>query len=112
MRSKLSSRPSLLTSSVVVTKGQHSIPFLPGLVVLCLGVVLLVAPRLVLGALAFCLLTLGVFLCYVAYKFVMLRKQLSTLTKSMETSLYGASFRAGKPDGDIIEVESGKIIYH
>jgi hypothetical protein len=30
----------------------------------------------------------------------------------METSLYSTSFRTGKPDGDIIEVESGKIIYH
>jgi hypothetical protein len=85
---------------------------LPGLVVLALGVVLLLAPRLVLGALAVCLLTLGLFLCYVAYKFVMLRKQINSLAKNMESSLYTGSFRAGKTDADIIEVDDGKIIYH
>jgi hypothetical protein len=96
----------------MIDKGQRSIPFIPGLVVLGLGIVLLLAPRLVLGALAICLLTLGVFLCYVAYKFAMLRKQLNGLAKSMESSLYTASFRGSKPDGDIIEVDGGKIIYH
>jgi hypothetical protein len=112
MRSNSSARPSLLSSSVVINKGQRTIPFLPGLVVLGLGVVLLVAPRLVLGALAFCLLTLGIFLCYVAYKFVSLRKQLNSLAKSMESSLYTGSFRTTKPEGDVIEIESGKIVYH
>jgi uncharacterized membrane protein len=95
-----------------MNKSQRTIPFLPGLVVLALGIVLLVAPRLVLGALAICLLTLGVFLCYVAYKFVMLRKQLNSLAKNMESSLYTASYKAGKPDGDIIEVQGEKIVYH
>lgn len=112
MRSNSSPRHSLLSSSVVINKGQRTIPFLPGLLVLGLGIVLLVAPRLVLGALAFCLLTLGIFLCYVAYKFVMLRKQINTLAKSMESSLYTGSFRTSKPDGDVIEIESGKIVYH
>jgi hypothetical protein len=112
MRSNLSGRHTPLNSSAVFNQGQRSIPFLPGLVVLALGIVLLVAPRLVLGAVAVCLLTLGLFLCYVAYKFVMLRKQISSLAKNMESSMYTGSFRAGKADGDIIEVDDGKIIYH
>jgi len=112
MRSNLSNRPPLLSSSVVINKSQRTIPFLPGLVVLALGIVLLVAPRLVLGALAMCLLTLGAFLCYVAYKFVTLRKQLNNLAKNMESSLYTGSYKAGKPDGDIIEVQGEKIVYH
>ena len=100
------------SSSVIVKKSQRSIPFLPGLILLGLGFVLLLAPRLVLGALALGLLILGAVLCYVAYKFVMLRKQIGTLAKNLEGSMYSSSFRGSKLDPDIIEIEDNKIIYH
>ncbi len=112
MRGNQPNHHSVWSSSVIINRSQRGIPFLPGIILLGLGVVLLVAPRLVLGALALCLLTLGIFLCYVAYKFVMLRKQINTLAKNMEGSLYGGAFRNSKSDSDVIEVDGDKIVYH
>ena len=77
-----------------------------------LGLVLLLAPRLVLGAVAVVLLLFGALLSYVAYKFMMLRKQVNDLAKSVEGSLYTGSFRGSKPDIDISDPESTKIVYH
>lgn len=116
-------RPKLHTvlSGPVFISTKRGIPFLPGVLLVALGVVVLLAPRLVLGAIAVCLLALGGLFCYVAYKIMSLRKQLNTLAKNFEGSMYGSSKGSGlggspfsdKPDIDITDFEnSKKIVYH
>jgi drug/metabolite transporter (DMT)-like permease len=118
-----SNRPNFQTvlSGPVFVSTRRGIPFLPGLLLIVLGVVVLLAPRLVLGAIAMCLLALGGLFCYVAYKIISLRKQLNTLAKNFEGSMYGSMKGSGlgsspysdKPDIDITDFEnSKKIVYH
>lgn len=125
MRSNRPELNTLLSGSVIVST-KRGIPFLPGLLLIALGVVVLCAPRLVLGAIAFCLLVLGGLLCYVAYKVVALRRQINSLAKSFEGSMYGSLRGSGfkgaansdklfgdKPDIDITDFENTKkIVYH
>jgi hypothetical protein len=117
-------RPDLnsLFSGSVVISSKRGIPFLPGILLIALGIVVLIAPRFVLGAIAFCLLALGALLCYAAYKIIMIRRQINTLAKNFEGSLYGSLRGAGssfgtKPDIDISDFANGgesskKIIVH
>jgi hypothetical protein len=91
---------------------KRGIPFIPGLLLILLGVVLVAAPRLLLASIAVCLVTLGVLFCYVAYRVISLRKQINTLSKDFERSLYTGSFHSGKPDIDISDFENKKIIMH
>ena len=112
MRSTRPSGHPFFSSSFIVSGGRGGFPFIPGVTLLALGLVLLMAPRLLLAAVAFCLLVFGALLCVVAYKFISLRKQIDQLAKSMEGSLFTASFKRPKPDIDVTESESSKIIYH
>lgn len=113
--------PNVIVSGSMFVSPRRGIPFLPGLMLIALGVVVLLAPRLVLGAIAFFLLVLGGLLCYVAYKIIALRRQIATLAKTFEGSVYGTVRGAGgeetqysdKPDIDITDFEnSKKIVYH
>jgi hypothetical protein len=112
MRLSHSNVRSVFSSSQVFTKSKRGIPFLPGLLLILTGLVVLVAPRLVLGAIAAVLLMLGFLFCYVAYKFMMLRKQMSAFAKSVEGSLYSGGFKSTKPDIDVTDLDSDKIVYH
>ena len=103
---------SLKSSSVFITKSKRGIPYLPGLLLLGLGIVLLIAPKLVLGALAFCLLTFGALMCYATYKISMFRKQVNTLAKNMESSFFTAGMRGSKPDIEVSEESESKIVFH
>lgn len=87
-------------------------PFAPGLMLILLGIVVLAAPRLVLGALAFVLLGLGLLLCYIAYKFVIFKRHVQELTKNFEGSFPGTTFQTNKKDIDLTDLESKKIIFH
>jgi hypothetical protein len=100
------------SSFVMVSKGKKSIPFVPGLLFIALGVTVLLFPRFFMAVLAVCFLAIGALMCYLAYKFMMLRKQLNSLAKNMESSLYGASFRRPKPDIEVLDAEGEKIVYH
>lgn len=99
-------------SGSIIRTGHRGIPFIPGLLLIALGVVVLIAPRLVLAAIALCLLALGALLCYVAYKLVAFKRQVQSLTKNFEASFHSTGFSPGKKDIDITEFESKKIILH
>jgi hypothetical protein len=108
-------------SKSVVVSSKRGIPFLPGLLLIALGAVVLIAPRLVLAVLAIFLLSLGTLFCYLVYKFMALRKQINNLTMNFESSLFGAhkgtGFKGSKysdsGDIDITDLDSfKKIVYH
>lgn len=114
----------VVVSTIVSTK--KGVPFVPGLLLIVLGIIALVFPRLIFGAIALCLLALGGLLCYVAYKIALLRRHINSLAKNLEGSLYGSrrgaafsvsgdrdSLFSDKPDIDITDLENGKkIVYH
>jgi hypothetical protein len=87
-------------------------PFLPGLLLICLAVVVLVAPRLVFGAIAMVLLSLGLLLCYVAYRIVKFKRQLSDMARDIEKRFTAQGFPLDRPDIDITEVDDKKIVIH
>jgi hypothetical protein len=100
------------TSFVFVSKGKRGIPFLPGALFIALGITVLLFPRFFITVLAVCFVAIGALLSYFAYKFIMLRKQLSSLAKNMESSFKGSSFRGTKSEVGVIEIEGEKIVYH
>ncbi len=101
-----------LFSTPVVRGSQKGVPFVPGVLLIVLGLVVLFAPRLVLATIALCLLVVGGVCCYVAYKLVAFRRQVQALTKTFEGSFQASGFHSRKPDIDITELESKKIIFH
>lgn len=103
---------NVLFSTSITTKGRQGVPFAPGLMLILLGIVVLLAPRLVLGAIAFVLLGLGLLLCYVAYKFIVFKRHVQELTKNLEGAFPGSGFQGHKKDIDLTDLESKKIIFH
>ena len=99
-------------SGVVFSSSRRTAPFVPGFLLILLALVVLVAPKLVFGALAFVLLTAGVLLCYVAYRIMRFKKQLSEMAKDFEKRFSVHSFPVDKPDIDITDLDSKKIVYH
>jgi len=99
-------------STRVVTKSHRGVPFLPGLLLILLGLTLLVAPRLVMGVIAFSFVMFGMIFCYIAYKLIAFRRQVQNLTKGFERSFSATGFAGHKADIDITDSESKKIVYH
>ena len=100
---KVRPKSNRVISGAIFLSPKRGIPFLPGFLLIALGIVVLLAPRFVLGAIAFCLLVLGGLLCYAAYKVIMLRKQINTLAKSFEGTLGGSLYGSGKTRGSSID---------
>ncbi len=99
-------------SGVVYSSSRHGAPFLPGVLLVCLALVVLVAPKLVFGAVALVLLTVGLLLCYVAYRVIQFKRQLSELVKGLEKRFTVQGFPIERPDIDITEIDSKKIVFH
>ncbi len=99
-------------STKVVTKSHRTVPFMPGLLLIVLGLTVLVAPKFVLGVIAFCLVMFGAIFCYIAYKLLAFRRQVQNLTKNFERGFSSSGFAGHKADIDITDIESKKIVYH
>lgn len=99
-------------SGVMLTSGRRSAPFMPGLLLIFLALVVLVAPKLVFGALAFVLLTLGLLMCYVAYRIIRFKRQVTEMAKDFEKRFSVQGFPLEKPDIDITDIDSKKIVFH
>jgi len=96
----------------MLTSGRRSAPFMPGLLLIFLALVVLVAPKLVFGALAFVLLTLGLLMCYVAYRIIRFKRQVTEMAKDFEKRFSVQGFPLEKPDIDITDIDSKKIVFH
>lgn len=94
----------------LATRGKRSFPFVPGLFFISLGVLVILAPRLIIAALAGLLLFVGALLCFIAYKFIQFQKKVIDLSKQMESKVRSNSFEI-RPNPNN-EVEPKKVVFH
>lgn len=94
----------------LAAKSKRSFPFIPGLFFITLGILVVLAPRLIIAALAGVLLFVGALLCFLAYKFIQFQKKIVNLSKEMESKVQFQSFEIRPRHSE--EVESKKIVFH
>lgn len=103
---------TLNTPGLVFNSSRRGAPFLPGLLLMLLAVVVLVAPKLVFGAIAVVLFAVGILLCYVAYRIVRFKRQLREMAKNFEAQFSKHDFPMDKPDIDITDLDAKKVVFH
>jgi len=116
---------------IIAKQGQFSL-FVPGLVVVALGLGVVLAPGFFIALIATFFLTIGILLCYAAWRFVQIKKKWESLRKDFQgrVIIHGVQLRDGQFSADdkledlqvdgvevsdttIVEpIESKKIIYH
>ncbi len=96
----------------VARSGRRSFPFIPGLVLIVLGLLVLFAPRLLIAAIATVLFLVGGLLCFVAWKFMQFKRQLTTLARDLEGRIQVQAFHVKDPKSPFPDDEEKKIIYH
>jgi hypothetical protein len=94
----------------LAAKSRRSFPFIPGLFFISLGILVVLAPRLVIAALAGILLFVGALLCLFAYKFMQFQKKITSLSKQMESKVQFQGFEMQSRRGE--EAETKKIVFH
>jgi hypothetical protein len=77
-----------------------------------LGLLVLFAPRLLIAAVATVLFLIGGLLCFVAWKLMQFKRQLSTLARGLEGRIQVQAFHVKDPKGPLSDTEDKKIIYH
>jgi hypothetical protein len=101
------------TKDTLVQRGKLSFPFLPGAFFIAVAALVLVAPRLVIAAIAGLLLFVGVMLCFLAWKFLQFKKQITAMTKNLEGRIQVHQFHVhpgNRDEGG--EMDSKKIVFH
>jgi hypothetical protein len=96
----------------VARSSRRSFPFIPGLVFIVLGLLVLFAPRLLIAAIATVLFLIGGLLCFVAWKFMQFRRQLTTFARDLEGRIQVQAFHVKEPKSPFTDAEDKKIIYH
>ena len=96
----------------VAKSGRRSFPFLPGLAFIVLGVLVLFAPRLLIAAVATVLFIIGSLLCFVAWKFVQFKRQLSNLTRELDGKIQVQAFHVKTADEPLSSADEKKIVFH
>ena len=103
----------------LVGHSKRSFPFVPGILLMALALVVVFAPRLLLGALALILFIFGAFLCFLAWKFMQFKRHLTRLSKELEGKFQVQAFHVhdGEAQNSDIEVEPGepegkKVVFH
>jgi len=96
----------------VLGSSRRSFPFAPGLAFIVLGLLVLFAPRLLIGALAAVLFLIGGLLCFLAWKFVQFKRQLTNFAKDLEGRIQVQAFHMKEPKITVSDTEEKKIIYH
>ena len=96
----------------LVKQGTRSFPFLPGVVFLGLGLLVIAAPRLIIAALAGILLFLGALFCFVAWKFIQLKRRFTAMARDLEGKIQVQAFQVRPRSDESTETDSKKIVYH
>ncbi len=85
--------------------------FSPGIFFILLGLVTVLAPRLILGVVAALFIFIGFAVLVVAYKFYQLRKQADKMFKNFGSAqVY--SFELGKKEYSVNDDDDDVVIYH
>ncbi len=97
----------------IVTISPRGVPFIPGLGLILLGAVVFLAPKFFLAAIGAFFLLLGIAACYIAWKFLSFKRQVSKLAEEFQNSVDIRAFKVQNSDDiDITEPDSKKIYYH
>jgi hypothetical protein len=97
----------------IVKVSPQSVPFIPGLGLILLGAVIFLAPKFFLAAVATFFVLLGVAACYVAWKFMSFKRQVSKLAQEFQHNVDVKAFQVQNNDDiDITELDSKKTYYH
>ena len=100
------------SSGRVIQVTPKGFPFMPGLALILLGLIIVAAPKFFLAAVSTILILMGAMLCYVAYKFLCLKKQLAKFAQDLNNSVEIKSFQVRHDDIDITESDTKKILFH
>jgi hypothetical protein len=101
------------STSKVVTFSPQSVPFMPGIGLILLGAVIVLAPKFFLAAVAAFFILLGVAACYIAWKFLAFKRQVSRLAEEFQNSVDVKAFHVQNNDDiDITEIDNKKTYLH
>lgn len=101
------------SSSKVITFSPQSVPFLPGVGLILLGAVIFFAPKLFLAAVATFFVLIGVAACYIAWKFLAFKRQVTKLAEEFKNSVEVRAFHVQNSDDiDITEIDNKKTFLH
>jgi hypothetical protein len=102
-----------LSSPSIVRVNLTGFPFVPGIGLILLGAIIFLAPKFFLAAIGTFFVLLGIGACYIAWKFMAFKRQVSKLAEDFHNSVDVGSFRVQNSDDiDITETDSKKIYYH
>jgi hypothetical protein len=107
-----SNRWGKVITTNVSTHGRKGFPFAPGLFLIATGVVVMLAPRLILGAIASIFILIGILGCYVAWKISQFKKKLQEMAQQVEVQYHSETARTHHPDVELSESEYKKIVFH
>ena len=86
--------------------------FVPGLTVVLLGLAVLLMPRLFIALIATLFVAVGILLCFVAWRFVQLKRKFDHLRKDFQGRIVVHGVQVMDPQQSEDPDDSKKIIYH
>jgi Flp pilus assembly protein TadB len=102
-----------LSGAKIVRVNPTRVPFIPGIGLILLGAIIFLAPKFFLAAIGTFFVLLGIGACYIAWKFMAFKRQVSKLAEEFQNSVDVRSFQVQNSDDiDITETDSKKIYYH
>jgi membrane protein implicated in regulation of membrane protease activity len=102
-----------LSGAKVITTGPRGVPFMPGVGLILLGASIFLAPKFFLAAIGTFFVLLGVAACYIAWKFLSFKRQVTKLAEEFQSTVDIRAFQVQNNDDiDITDPDSKKIYYH
>jgi hypothetical protein len=105
-------RLSTLLLSDVPARSKRGLSFLPGLFFIALGLLVVFAPRLLIGAVAAVFVFIGLLFCYAAWKVVQFKRKLRIIAKDVEAKFKVEEFQIRQPDIEVDPADYKKIVVH
>jgi membrane protein implicated in regulation of membrane protease activity len=102
-----------LSGAKIVTISPRGVPFMPGIGLILLGAIIFVAPKFFLAAVGTFFVLLGGVACYITWKFLSFKRQVSKLAEEFRNGVDVRAFQVQNTDDiDITEPDNKKIYYH